>query len=64
MDNMKPKCKLIGTDGNVFFLAGKVTHTLKAAGLKQEAAKVIEKLPKCKSYDEALALFAEYVEIK
>ena len=60
----KPVCKLIGTDGNVFCLAGKVTSSLKKAGLEQEAQEVATKLSKCESYYEALQLFAEYVEIQ
>ena len=31
-DFKKPKCKLIGTDDNVFALAGQVSRALKRAG--------------------------------
>jgi hypothetical protein len=60
----KPKCKLIGTDGNVFALLGKVIKCLKDNGMSDKVNEVKSKLTKCKSYDEALRLFGEYVEIE
>ena len=33
---MKPECKLIGDDGNVFVLAGKVSKTLKRTERSEE----------------------------
>ena len=60
---MKPKCKLVGTDGNVFALAGRVTGVLKKARQYEEAKEFMDKLPKCKSYDEALQLMMEYVDV-
>ena len=59
----KPKCKLVGTDGNVFALAGKVSEVLKQAGQADEAKDFQSKLFKCHSYDEALQLMMEYVEV-
>jgi hypothetical protein len=58
----KPKCKLIGTDGNVFALAGRVARALKDAGQHEQAKEFMKKLPKCHSYDEALALMLDYVD--
>ena len=60
---MKPKCKLVGTDGNVFALAGRVGRALKEAGQFGQAKEFQFKLFKCGSYDEALALMQEYVEV-
>lgn len=60
----KPVCKLIGTDGNVFALAGRVTSCLKREGMRAEAEEFQKKLFSCGSYDEALALMSEYVEIE
>ena len=60
----KPKCTLIGTDGNVFALVGKVGGALKRAGLHDEAKEFYSKVFKCGSYDEALQLMHEYVEIE
>ena len=58
----KPKCKLVGTDGNIFALAGKVGSTLKRAGLHDQSQEFYDKLPKCHSYDEALQLMMQYVD--
>ncbi len=33
----KPKCKLVGTDGNVFALLGTASKTLRRAGLGSKA---------------------------
>ena len=60
---MKPKCKLTGTDGNVFALAGGVSQALKRAGQADKAKEFQGKLFKCGSYDEALVLMQEYVEV-
>jgi hypothetical protein len=60
----KPTCELIGTDGNVFALAGKVQSVLKKAGLKDQAEEFMKRLPECESYDEALRLILEYVEVE
>lgn len=59
----KPKCKLIGTDGNVFALASKVREALRKAKLKDEVEEFTKRLPKCESYEEALALMCEYVDV-
>lgn len=59
----KPRCKLIGTDSNVFALAGKVRQALRKAGQHDKAKEFVDKLPKCKSYDEALSLMNEYVDV-
>lgn len=58
----KPKCVLVGTDGNVFALAGRVVKTLREAGQHNKAKEFMDKLPQCKSYDEALNLMCEYVD--
>ena len=60
----KPKCKLIGEDGNIFNLAGIVSRTLKENDLLDQAQEVWDKLKECKSYDHALQLFMQYVEIE
>ena len=61
----KPKCKLSGTDGNVFALGGKVSRTLKKAGLRVEADEFQHRLfHECHSYDEALQLMMQYVDVR
>lgn len=63
MEERKPRCKLIGTDGNVFALAGQVSQALKKAEQLDKAKEFYARLPQCKSYGEALCLMSEYVEI-
>ena len=59
----KPRCRLIGTDSNVFALAGQVKKTLVRAGQHDKAKEFEDKLLRCGSYDEALNLMREYVEV-
>lgn len=61
---MKPACKLIGENGNVFNLAAQVTKALKKAGQEKEAKEFNTKLWKCGDYDAALVLMSEYVEVE
>jgi hypothetical protein len=60
----KPVCQLTGTDGNAFAIIGKVSDTLKRAGLRQESKEFTEKAMSSESYDEVLSLCFEYVEVK
>ena len=59
----KPKCKLAGTDGNVFALAGKVSRTLREADQPEKAKEFTTQLFLCKSYSEAIVLMSKYVEV-
>ncbi|WP_138203678.1 hypothetical protein [Haloimpatiens lingqiaonensis] len=59
----KPKCKLIGENGNVFNLMGIAYKTLIRANLKEEADEMIKRIMESGSYMEALAIISEYVEI-
>lgn len=59
----KPRCKLIGEDGNIFNLMGIASKTLKKVGMKDEADEMVDRITKSQSYDEALAIIMEYVEI-
>lgn len=62
---MKPKCRLIGEDGNIFNLMGIVSRTLKEAGEPEKADEMIKRITSdAKSYDEALAMLMEYVDIE
>lgn len=63
-ETRKPKVKLSGTDGNVFALAGKVNTALAKAKQHEQAAEMRTRLFKCKSYEEALSLFMEYVDVR
>jgi len=60
---MKPRCQLIGKDGNVFNIIGLVSQSLKKAGKRQEAERFINKAYNASSYDEVLQLAMEYVKV-
>ena len=61
----KLKCRLIGEDGNIFNLMGIVSRTLKEAGEPEKAEEMIRRITSdAKSYDEALAMLMEYVDIE
>lgn len=59
---VKPKCKLIGENGNIFNLMGIASRTLKKAGLKEQAVEMTERIFKSESYDKALQIIMEYVD--
>ncbi len=59
----KPKCALIGEDGNIFNLMGIASKILKRNGMREEAKEMCEKITKSGSYDEALNIISDYVEI-
>ena len=64
MEKEKPKCALIGKDGNIFNLMGIASRTLKSNGMSEEAKEMVEKIETtAKSYDEALNIISDYVEI-
>ena len=59
----KPRCKLIGENGNIFNLLGIASRTLKEAGLEDGADEMASRVYKSQSYLEAIAIISEYVEI-
>lgn len=59
----KPDCPLIGQDGNIFNLVGLASRTLKRNGLTSEANEMASKVYKSGSYEEALGIIGEYVNI-
>ena len=59
----KPKCTLIGEDGNIFNLMGIASRTLKNNGQKAEAKEMCDRITSSGSYHEALGIIGEYVDI-
>ena len=60
----KPKCKLLGEDGNIYNLMGIASRTLKKNGLEEEAKEMFNKITtEAKSYDEALCIIMDYVDV-
>ena len=59
----KPICKLIGTDGNVFAIIGRVSEALKKSGQQDRAKEFQDRAFSSESYDEVRRLCMEYVEV-
>lgn len=59
----KPKCRLSGTDGNVFAIIGKVSDSLKKAKQHGKSAEFIQRAMSQESYEDVLSLCDEYVEV-
>ncbi|MCD8501296.1 MAG: hypothetical protein LRY71_05950 [Bacillaceae bacterium] len=60
----KPICKLVGEDGNIFWILGRVSRALKENGKANEAMEVSERVLASGSYEEALQIVMEYVEVE
>ena len=61
--HIKPDCPLIGTDGNIFHLMGKVSETLRKNGQQEQAEEMRNRIFQCQSYDSALSIIGDYVNI-
>ena len=60
----KPKCKLVGADGNVFNIIGLVSKALKKSGQPEKAKEFCECAFAAESYDTVLGIADGYVEIQ
>lgn len=60
----KPVVQLTGEDGNVFNLIGICSRALRKSGRVEEAKAMQQRVFGCGSYEEALAIMGEYVEIR
>ena len=58
----KPKCRLIGQDGNVFNIIGLVKKALRDAGQSDKAGEFVARAFNSGSYDEVLNMAGDYVE--
>ena len=61
--NGKPDCPLIGEDSNIFNLMGIASRTLKEHGLQEQAREMRNRITQCHSYDSALNIIGDYVNI-
>ena len=64
MKTMKPRCKLIGENGNIFNLMGIASKALKEQGMENESKEMVSKVMASKDYFEAIAIISQYVEIE
>ena len=59
----KPKCKLVGENGNIYNLMGIASRALKRNGQEEDAKEMCNKITtEAKSYEEALCILMDYVE--
>lgn len=61
---MKPVCRLIGKDGNIFNQLGLATRTLHETEQHEKVSEMSGRVMKASSYDEALRIIMEYVEVE
>lgn len=61
----KPDCPLIGEDGNIFNLIGIASRTLRENDMEKQAEEMRQRITggDCHSYEEALMVIANYVNI-
>ena len=62
-ERFKPDCPLIGADGNIFNLMGIAKRTLINNDMTAEAKEMCSRIYDCGSYNEALNVIGEYVNI-
>ena len=62
-EQKKPDCKLIGEDGNIYNLMGIAARTLRRNGMADQAKEMTDRIYEIGSYDEALGIIGEYVNI-
>lgn len=61
---IKPKCALIGENGNIFHLMGIASRTLKRNGMSEEATEMCNRITsRAKSYEDSLIILQDYVKI-
>lgn len=63
-EEIKPKAKVIGENGNVFNLLAICTLALKRNGQRDKVKEITEKVFASQSYDEALTIMGEYCELE
>ena len=61
-ETCKPKCPIIGADGNIFNVMGIAARTLKENGQREQAREMQKRVTQSGSYREALGIIMEYVE--
>lgn len=62
-EKKKPDCKLIDEDGNIFNLMGIASKTLRQNGMAEQAVEMRDRICASGSYDEALCIIGDYVNI-
>ena len=60
-ESEKPKCPIIGANGNIFNILGIASRTLKDNGMTEEAAEMYNRVTSSGSYEEALCIITDYI---
>jgi len=58
----KPRCKLTGTNGNIFALAGRAREVLIKVGRRRQSEQMNVRLLQAGSYQEAIRVIEDYVD--
>lgn len=59
----RPPCRLVGEDGNVFAVIGRVSRALRGAGQADRSREFVERAFAATSYDEVLEMVHDYVDV-
>ncbi len=62
-ERTKPDCPLIGANGNIHNLMRIASQTLREHDMEDEAAQMCNRITQCQSYDSALSIIGDYVNI-
>ena len=63
LEGAKPDCPLIGEDGNIFHIMGIASEALRENGMQEQAEEMRSRIFQCQSYDSALSIIGDYVNI-
>lgn len=58
----RPEMRLLGQDGNVFFILGSASRILKRAGMQEEATEMFDRVQESGDYYAALGIISQYVQ--
>lgn len=61
-ESQKPKCPIIGADGNIYNVMGIAAKTLRKNGMREQAEEMQSRVTESGSYHKALGIIMEYVE--
>lgn len=61
-ETCKPKCPIIGADGNIYNVMGIAAKTLRQSGMREQAEEMQSRVTESGNYHEALGIIMEYVE--
>lgn len=63
LEGAKSDCPLIGEDGNIFRIMGIASEALRENGMQEQAEEMRSRIFQCQSYDSALSIIGDYVNI-